>query len=643
MSTENQVLFNEIFTKELRQKVVIKNDSKKTFELLSEEYYSSSNNIFYLIINSRESPLRHLFGIEKLSEIEVSQEGTSDMVLISYESSDPGVTFKTINIAIEVLLTKVKMIKSAESNSVVKYFETEVIKAQNKLNKEERELAKLMTQNNITNYYEQTKWLASRNEDFEVAFQKEKLGLAAAEAAEKEAIAAMGISSNIKMMKDKILNQRKVIRGLNKQKEENTIFNDFLLAPQRGKDSLHSEDNDKYEIDKQLRQKEEELNNLIAGLLEMKNTASGVQIEDVALKWLESIIKVEEYKARIIQFILFEKEFEKSYSRFAKLGSKIKQLERRIGVYERDYLDFVASLNDARLNEENIQMSSSLKIIDKPFYPLDPEKSKKLLIVTVSSLVGLIFFLGILIVLEYLDESIKTPKRLAKLSETELIGGYPIIEPEQTKESKSLHTKLIKQVATFINHRYYENENRPEPFIVMIFSTRIKEGKSKISQLVAKELRSSGENTLVINTTSDKNKLINNENPDSITHLQPTNIYDLDIESIIKNQSPTVKSKKYRYILVETPSLIGNDIPIKMIKDAHLSLMVSKATRVWNKADSMVLNTYKSIISHSIGSIINGTVVDELETIIGEIPKERSDLRKKIKKLAKFQFRTNKF
>ena len=589
--------------------------------------------------------MRHLFGIEKLSEIEVSQEGTSDMVLISYESSDPGVTFKTINIAIEVLLTKVKMIKSAESNSVVKYFEAEVIKAQNKLNKEERELAKLMTQNNITNYYEQTKWLASRNEDFEVAFQKEKLGLAAAEAAEKEAIAAMGISSNIKMMKDKILNHRKVIRELNKQKEENTIFNDFLLAPKRGKDSLSIEDNDKdkYEIDKQLIQKEEELNNLIAGLLEMKNTASGVQIEDVSLKWLESIIKVEEYKARIIQFILFEKEFEKSYSRFAKLGSKIKQLERRIGVYERDYLDFVASLNDARLNEENIQMSSSLKIIDKPFYPLDPEKSKKLLIVTVSSLVGLIFFLGILIVLEYLDESIKTPKRLAKLSETELIGGYPIIEPDQTKESKSLHTKLIKQVATFINHRYYDNKNRPEPFIVMIFSTRIREGKSKISQLVANELRRSGENTLVINTTLDKNKLVNNENPDSITHLQPTNIYDLDIESIIKNQSPTVKSKKYRYILVETPSLIGNDIPIKMIKDAHLSLMISKATRVWNKADSMALNTYKSIISHSIGSIINGTVVDELETIIGEIPKERSDLRKKIKKLAKFQFRTNKF
>ena len=29
MSIENQVLFNEIFTKELRQKVVIKNDSKK--------------------------------------------------------------------------------------------------------------------------------------------------------------------------------------------------------------------------------------------------------------------------------------------------------------------------------------------------------------------------------------------------------------------------------------------------------------------------------------------------------------------------------------------------------------------------------------------------------------------------------------
>ena len=514
-----------------------------------------------------------------------------------------------------------------------------------------------MTKNNITNYYEQTKWLASRNEDFEVAFQKEKLGLAAAEAAEKEAIAAMGISSGIKMKNNKILILRKSIRKLNERKVDKSILNGFLLSPSNVKvlnDSTITTNNLDYKtnedsVNQALILKQQELNKHISELLEMKNSASGIQLEDIANKWLESIIKVEEYKARIIQFIQFEKEFEASYSRFSKLGSQLKQLERKIGVFERDYLDFVVSLNDAKLIEENIKMSSSLKVIDPPFYPLDPEKSKKILIVILTGLVGFIFCLGILIGLEYLDESIRTPKKLSKVSKLDLIGGFPIIENTLVMEDKILHNKLIKQIATFINYSYYEDHKRPEPFVVLLFSTREKEGKTKLSELIAKELRNSGERTLVINSSTvnqgeSENTVKNKESePDNIMCYRPTNIYDEDLSDIIKNQKTNINLDNYRYILFEVTSLIGNDLPIKIIKNAHLSLLIAKASRVWNKADSMAINTYKSISNHPLGCIINGTMVDELETIIGEIPKKRSPLRKKIKKMAKFEFRVNKF
>lgn len=644
MLSENQVLFKEIFNQEIEKSTAIKNNVNQTFNNLSELYYSNSTNALYLIINARESPVVHLFGIGKINDLEMSQEGTSDLVLLTYEATDPGITYQTMKIALEVILSKVKMIKSAESNSVVQYFMAEVVKAQKKLDLAEKELAELMTKNNITNYYEQTKWLASRNEDFEVAFQKEKLGLAAAEAAEKEAIAAMGMSSGIKVRNNEILALRKEIRKLSTQKSDKFIFKEIQFrisdsTATKEKKATFNQDT----VNQKLLRKQNDLNRKIFELLEMKNSASGIQIEDIASKWLESIIKVEEYKARIIQFIQFEKEFEQTYSRFSKLGSQLKQLERKIGVYEKDYLDFVASLNDAKLIEENIQMSSSLKIIDKPYYPLDPEKSKKKLIVLAAGTVGFIFCLGVILILEFIDDSIRTPKRLSDKTGSELIGGFPLIVEENTKETEILHSKLIKQIGTFVNFSYYENSDRPEPFIVIFTSTREREGKSTLIKLVAEELRTSGEKTLVIDYSTPNTPAAEIAHTDNIFCQRPENIYDQDIELLIASNSNNVKLNNYRYIFIEITSIIGNDLPIKIIKNAHLSLLVSKANRVWNKADSMALNTYKKIIKHKIGTILNGAMTDELETIIGEIPKNRSVFRRKIKRFARLQFRRKKF
>ena len=79
------------------------------------------------------------------------------------------------------------------------------------------------------------------------------------------------------------------------------------------------------------------------------------------------------------------------------------------------------------------------------------------------------------------------------------------------------------------------------------------------------------------------------------------------------------------------------------MKKSHLSLLVVKANRNWNTADTMALDSYSKIVTHQISSILNGAPIDNLETIIGEIPKKRSWIRKRVKQLAKFQFKKNKF
>ncbi len=101
---------------------------------------------------------------------------------------------------------------------------------------------------------------------------------------------------------------------------------------------------------------------------------------------------------------------------FASLGSEIKQKERKIDVLEQDYLDLLASLNDSKLLQQSIEMSSNLRVVDAPFYPVNAEKSMKLVTLILSFVGSFVLILGVLILLEFFDDTIKTCERLEELT-----------------------------------------------------------------------------------------------------------------------------------------------------------------------------------------------------------------------------------
>ncbi len=98
-------------------------------------------------------------------------------------------------------------------------------------------------------------------------------------------------------------------------------------------------------------------------------------------------------------------------------------------------------------------------------------------------------------------------------------------------------------------------------------------------------------------------------------------------------------TRGYDYIFLELPALLSSEYPAVLATSADLSLLVCRATRVWNRADDEVLDVYKSNSKQTVYSLLNGTQVDNLESIIGEIPKKRSWLRKLAKKIINFDFK----
>lgn len=601
------------------------------YSVISAYYYKDVFNPLYFLINSNDSPLRDIIGLSKIGAIEVYQDGTSDRIVLNYNSTDPGVGYHTLRIAIEVIIRNAKLIKSQESDDVVAYFKREAAKAKARLLEAEEELSLFMTSNNVINYYEQTKWLASRNEDFQVAYQEEKLRHSAAKAAERESVKSLEASRLLKQKRGEISELREKLREVSgllafldvkKSAQMDTLFQ-----------NLHRMESDTIiALRKEKKIIKENLKNSLEDMYDMGFSSNGINIELTKTKWLEAIIKVEECGAKLKEYEVFKKEFEITYTRFARLGSKIKQMERGINVLERDYLDLLASLNDAKLKRQNVQMMADLKIVDKAFYPVDASKSKRALFTILGLVGGFVLVLAILLTLEFLDDSIKTPERAEEKTRLKLVAGLPFIGKEMEEEYPGLLGRLKNQLVAFLNNEFW-NRGRKKPFIVLINSTREIEGKTRIGSWLESGFKELGDEVCFIKPAT--------ENEEENTYPVTGSLCNMDLNKL--QELAGIQKEDYKYVFIELPSLIGKDMPTALLNEANLSLMILKSSRLWNAADKKALDTYKSMINHEIFGMINGCEVVNLEGIIGEVPKKRTKFRMKIKQWASLKLTKNTF
>ena len=51
-------------------------------------------------------------------------------------------------------------------------------------------------------------------------------------------------------------------------------------------------------------------------------------------------------------------------------GSTLKRIDREISVAEQEYLELLKGLNLAKLKVQDVELSSNIKAVDPPYYPL---------------------------------------------------------------------------------------------------------------------------------------------------------------------------------------------------------------------------------------------------------------------------------
>ncbi len=296
---------------------------------------------------------------------------------------------------------------------------------------------------------------------------------------------------------------------------------------------------------------------------------------------------------------------EKEYDFFAPLGSVLHNFERQMDVAEREYLDLLHSLNQARLRQQSTESSTTLATVDPPTSPLKPEPSKRKLLVVIGWLGTIMLIIGIIIFVEYFDSTLQSPERAENKTGLTVIGAL----------TKDLESKSGKLAQANLLLRYVANIGNDEVQKKILFIHKNESTEGEWGLHFAELLHNQNQNIALAGQV-----------PASHNGFPVLNVDDLK------------QKNSYDTVIASLPSLANASNEIKLLRSVDETVIVVAGEHTWTSADNQTISLLEKITSKKPYLMLTGIEERRLENWLGELPKQRSKFRRLVKKIIKFQF-----
>ncbi|MDT0605792.1 GumC family protein [Croceitalea rosinachiae] len=633
ISKEKYDALMEIVPDEVK-KLAVKGNIGKTFENFQKLKGSNHTNFIYELINLKHPD----YSIEKIiGRISVRRILSSDFVDIEFESEDPAICQNTLLILAEVFVKLNAEIKVNQSDAVVKYFQGQLNTSTKQLRFAEDELLDFNRTHNIINYYEQTKHIASEKEHFELEYQKVHIKHYGAKAVLKT------LESKIESHEKKRLSSEEIMALRNEMADINFEISMKSLGVETDSTTRIQNAKDVIDLEKRAEDLKNKLTQQVNELYSTDYDEKTLASTDILTDWLENTILFESTKAQLKVMDLKRLEFEKLYQVFSPLGATMKRLERKIDIAEREYLSLLHSLGLAKLRQQNVELKSNLKLIEVPFFPINPKPSKRMILVIVAGMAGFILVTFTVLILEFLDGNLNTSARAEDKIDLKVSSIFPVINEKSKKiDFDYLTNKAVNAISRNIILNQFKKEKGEMPVVNMFFSTQDEEGKTFICKHLITKLCELDYKTLHVTYDFFDLELkgpcyqkLQYEVSDYLYKI--SKVEEFDETGVIKDFS------YYDFIILELPSIIKNPFPVKLAATMDYTFLITRANRAWGEADKNALTLFNEATTGPEPSIIlNGVKVLEMETVVGDIPKKRSIIRRWIKQVVQFRFFTKK-
>lgn len=648
-----------------------------TVQTLMDYMHRSDTNFVYKLLNYEH---KH-YSIKALSNINVVRVQNSDLIKLKYETDDPGICQHTLALFTEVCIRNYKGIKENRSDAIVKYFEYQVKQSSIKLRMAEDKLLKFNKDNNIINYYEQSKAVAVVKEDLDVLYNNKKMVMMGANAAIQRIERQLGNLTKIQLNSSNLLDLRSQLLKVNTKISEAEIFVNRDSLAKTNVAALRA----------QAEKIKNEIKKAIGELYTFTHNTDGLPINGLLADWLKNVLLYDETKAGLDVLGERIKEFRKQYAIYAPAGANLKRIEREINVSEQAYLELLHGLNLAKLKMQDIELSSNIKAVDLPYFPLSPNPTKRIWMVLAGGLIGFLIVLITILAMEYFDQTLRNPERAARILKLNSAGIFPKVYLNPgTLNFLFIGNRLIEMMIQTVNQQISVSNPLHATKIILFFSTQRNEGKSVLVGNIARKLINQGYKVLVMNFSREslrRNEIsqtgystrfsgnsksamvrfsdnfgfikrllgypdtrIDDDSPfleSPENYLSPDELVYYQVDETfhsVKNYRELLALNHIRpafnpeYVLIEIPPILYYPYPESLVASSTLPVLVCRANRSWSTADKGALDNFIRYMPKPPHFLLNGVEIPVVETVLGDLPKKRSYYSTLVKRLVRFQF-----
>ncbi len=557
----------------------------------------TDNPVKHLLLQS-DSPYS-IFSIgEKLQA--VPRKNSNDVMLLEYEANDPGVAQRTLSHAIAMLNERYSTLKTAETNSVVGYYESQLEKAKQALDGAEANLRAFSVEHRVLDYDEEARNVAASREALVREYNEELMRRNGAKAAMDALKGRMGQRGTIRNANNDLGEQQKQLAEAEKQ-----------LANARAYNQPRSEIT---RLQAKVKQAEEELRSSAQRYDAATSTDESAPQQALSQNLLEKTIEYEESAAKLETYQKRIAELDGKTTEFGPLGSQLRSLKRDLSVAEKEYFDVLQHVDQSRMKKQDVA-AGKLEPLDAPDYPLVPKASKRLQLLIIGFGVGIFLALLLTALRFWMDKSLNSPEQ----AETQI--GVPMAAIFPTVKKPNVYSRVTRTARTMfeqlfntINIEVAQTEGKPYPPIVTVFSIRTKQGKTWVAEGLTRLYNDADQRVaFCYPRTSPKDRRTFKNGVSYFPYTVRPDFMNVTSLEYLIDHDHEFDAGQFDRIVLELPALINSQIPVYMMKESVLSVLVVDANSAWGRAERQLLSLYTRVTNQPMLAVLNRVGGDQLQ------------------------------
>jgi uncharacterized protein involved in exopolysaccharide biosynthesis len=536
------------------------NSEAATYANLKAYEKPSADNYLFGILNYHP-----YFGINNITaRLKVVQLNRSDIIDIGYSANDAGIAYNTLDILNDVFARQYAALRYGETNNVIKFFEREVARLYRILTNAEDDLIRYNVEKRIINYQEQTKALTGLDAQQQNAHNDRFIALSTTRALMDYLERQLGDRAKIIKANKEFTNQITDISRI-----QSRISNLRLMNSEGAESGVESQ----MELAKAERMLQDATAN-VRGLVKdieagTYSTETGVKANDMISRWLEQVLLLEKTKAEVGAQEKMRADLDRQILYYAPIGATITRKDRHISFIEGNYMEMLKALNDARLRQKNLQMTTAtLRVLNPPMFPMNAQPTNRMIILLGAFLLTFILTAMYFFIIEMLDRTLRDRMRSERITKVPVMGCFPRESTLRYRRfNKTIADMALRQLSKALLPHFKEGQQN----VLNLLSTDAANGKSYIAQELENYWISIG--LQVRRLTYDEDFLAEDSRF----------IMAKDIKDICPDILPN------EIAIIEYPNLDDNSIPSGLLNIGTVNLMVTRANRTWKDVDQKAL------------------------------------------------------